>query len=227
MLVPYTHEHSCCNAGSGLAMNVSGHAGPSMQLPLVPGIQVQVSMPPPGAHLALRHPHRLDCTQTHLEAALQLQQQAHDAADRHQQRGMHAEGQQDRQQRREDNTHTRLLKYSGQSACDLYIPYLLSCIVTLHDLRIGSNIFLILSSSPFCCTSTSKQKSPLMLLLLLLLLVLRFSSVIVTLPQGMCGTDMSNAQSKWLPIAGVDPLPAQSCRQASGKACSRQAPHGV
>ena len=79
-----------------------------MQLPLVPGIQVQVSMPPSCTHPAHTHLHRLDSTQA---PALHLAQQAQHTAGEHQQLGVHAEGQHSRHQ---DDAHTRLLKYSGQ-----------------------------------------------------------------------------------------------------------------
>ena len=92
-------------------MSVYGLAGPSMQLPLVPGIQVQVSMPPSCNHPAHTHLHRPDPKQA---PALHLAQQAQHAAGGQQQGGMHAEGQHNRQQRHEDDVHTRLLKYSGQ-----------------------------------------------------------------------------------------------------------------
>ena len=91
-------------------MRVYGDAGPSMQLPLVPGIQVQVSMPPSCHHPAHTHLHRLDPKQA---PALCLAQQAQHTAGG-QQCGTHAEGQHNRQQRHEDDAHTRLLKYSGQ-----------------------------------------------------------------------------------------------------------------
>ena len=97
------------------AMGVYGHAGLSMQLPLVPGIQVQVSMAPSCAHPAHTHLHRLDSTQA---PALHLAQQAQHADGEQQQCGMHAEGQHNRQQGHEEgheeDAHTRLLKYSGQ-----------------------------------------------------------------------------------------------------------------
>lgn len=83
-----------------------------MQLPLLPGIQVQVSMPLSGTSQDLAHLHRQEHSQASLVSQHGRQQAQGD--DSQKQPSKHAEEEQVTHRCRAAEAHTRLLKYSGQ-----------------------------------------------------------------------------------------------------------------
>lgn len=82
-----------------------------MRLPLVPGIKVQVSMPPSSAHPVHTHLHGLDPYQA-TPSPPQLAEAGQDVAGHQQRHDMHDDHRQQRQG--DSSSHTLLLKYSGQ-----------------------------------------------------------------------------------------------------------------